>query len=61
VDGITIPVKNTDGTDDAMNSFGMRTVLEFIDRQVMPPTSFGFFVIIEALFLYGLYKVFVAM
>ena len=54
-------MKNTDGTDDATNSFGMRTVLEFIDRQVMPPTSFGFFVIIEALFLYGLYKVFVAM
>jgi hypothetical protein len=39
----------------------MRTVLDFIDRQVVPPTSFGFFVIIEAVFLYGLYKVFVAL
>jgi len=39
----------------------MRTVLDFIDRQVMPPTSFGFFVVVEALFLYTLYKVFVAM
>ena len=34
--------------------------MEFIDRQVMPPTSFGFFILVEALFLYGLYKFFVA-
>jgi len=27
----------------------------------MPPTSFGVFVLIEALFLYGLYKIFVAL
>jgi len=39
----------------------MRTVLEFVDRQVMPPASFGFFVIVEALFLYALYKVFAGM
>ena len=38
----------------------MRTVMEFIDRQVMPPTSFGFFILVEAFFLYGLYKFFVA-
>jgi len=39
----------------------MKAVLDFIDRQIMPPTSFGIFVIIEAVFLYGLYKVFVAL
>ena len=39
----------------------MKAVLDFIDRQVMPSTSFGVFVIIEALFVYALYKVFIAM
>jgi hypothetical protein len=34
--------------------------MEFIDRRVMPPTSFGVFILVEALFLYGLYKIFVA-
>ncbi len=38
----------------------MRAVLEFIDRQIMPSTSFGIFVLVEALLLYGLYKIFVA-
>jgi hypothetical protein len=37
----------------------MRNVLDFIDRQVMPPTSFGCFIVLEALFLYALYRVFV--
>jgi hypothetical protein len=38
----------------------MRAVFDFIDRQVLPPTSFGIFVVVEALILYGLYKLFVA-
>ena len=50
-----------DGMMRAMACFSMKAVLEFIDRQVVPSTSFGVFVLIEALFVYGLYKIFISM
>jgi len=38
----------------------MKTAIFFIRYQMVPTASFGFFVLIEAVFLYGLYRAFVA-